>query len=160
NSTHRGRSPSTTPNSSDSAATQTLCVHTCAANELAAYWEQECWNACRTSFDTWDGASSAAGTGGDLETHQPLTHATSSDPAAVPRRDHGRRSATAGNEPRASRPPSPHPGALAPTTAACERASRLESAATRTGSWPADRTVDRCVVVCWYRAPRSSTSAP
>src|SRR5262249_61349609 len=39
NSTHRVGSPSTIPKISDSAATQTLWVHTCAANEVAAYWE-------------------------------------------------------------------------------------------------------------------------
>jgi hypothetical protein len=39
NSTHRVGSPSTIPKISASAATHTLCVHTCAANEVAAYWE-------------------------------------------------------------------------------------------------------------------------
>src|SRR5262249_18145634 len=66
----------------------------------------------------------------------------------------------AGNETSANRPIIPHPGALAPTTAARARATRLDSAATRTGSWPADRTADRCVVVCWYSATSSSISAP
>ena len=39
NSTQSVGSPSRIPKISDSAATQTLCVQTCAANDVAAYWE-------------------------------------------------------------------------------------------------------------------------